>query len=68
MDVRGKVEEFGFPANRDINPGRDSRGYRPRTVAEKDVKLIASFFKHKDGADSLGLGFLSVATLERKGV
>lgn len=30
MEVNGKVDEFGFPARREIIPGVFSRGNRPR--------------------------------------
>ena len=31
IDVKGKVDEFGFPAKRDISPGVASKGKRLRT-------------------------------------
>jgi hypothetical protein len=30
-DVMGKVDAFGWPARREIRPGRDSSGIRDRT-------------------------------------
>lgn len=42
IDVRGKVEELGFPANREIKPGRDSSGYKPRTRGGKGFQVHAA--------------------------
>lgn len=38
-DVKGNVSGFGLPASKDMRPGRDSNGKRPRTEDEISIRV-----------------------------
>ena len=43
IEVNGKVEEFGFPANMEMRPGVFSNGIRLLTVIAKNRTTYARF-------------------------